>query len=65
MKTVIQGIKTEKTPSQLSVFNTIINENGTKGLFKGISPTLVRGFLVNGIVFYSNEMFHKYLNRLV
>jgi solute carrier family 25 carnitine/acylcarnitine transporter 20/29 len=60
IKTIIQGEK-EKITQKLA-FRRVINQNGISGLFVGLKPALVRAFFANGIVFYSNELFHYYLD---
>ncbi|GHJ88908.1 hypothetical protein NliqN6_5310 [Naganishia liquefaciens] len=58
IKTRIQGmsLKTgEKMPSTLSVTRNIIRKEGWRCLFHGLTPTLIRAFPTNAVVFLSFE----------
>jgi len=47
-----------------SVFAEIMKESGPKGLFKGITPVLVRAFPANAACFFGFEMAMRTLNTL-
>lgn len=55
-KTIIQGGDVNNKIKQIQVFRNLIEKYGVKSLFKGLAPTLSRGFLTNSVVFYVNEM---------
>jgi len=61
IKTQIQVQKTEdRTITQYEAYNHIKNIYGIKGFFRGVYPCLLRAFLVNAVIFYTNEITHLY-----
>ena len=63
MKTIIQVQNLgERTMTQFEVIKLISKRSGVKGFFKGLSPCVARAFIVNSVVFYSNEVLHEMLN---
>jgi len=63
MKTVIQSnLITKQARGQLDVIREIRHLSGVNALFNGLAPTLIRGFLVNCIIFYVNEICHTNLD---
>jgi len=64
VKTIIQGGDINNKIRQLEVFKSLINKYGVKSLFKGLAPTLFRGFLTNAIVFYVNEMCQEMAKKI-
>jgi solute carrier family 25 (mitochondrial carnitine/acylcarnitine transporter), member 20/29 len=65
LKTVIQTDYDKKTLSQLEAYKKLVRENNSRFfiLFKGLTPTLVRAFFSNAVIFYTNEMCHSILEK--
>lgn len=62
MKTIIQVRNlSERTITQLEAFRMISQQGGINGFFKGLAPCALRAFIVNAVVFYSNEIMHGIL----
>lgn len=59
IKTTIQGKPTETTPKQYDMLKKIVKQDGARGLFRGFSVTIIRGFIANAFTFYTNEMLHE------
>jgi solute carrier family 25 carnitine/acylcarnitine transporter 20/29 len=64
IKTIIQTDKSDKTITQLDAYKLIKSKYGYSGFFRGLSPVLLRAFLVHGVIFKTNEVcrytFEKY-----
>lgn len=63
LKTIIQINKNSKTLSIIDAYKIHCKETNTRimGLYKGVMPTLVRGFYSNAVIFYTNEVCHTIL----
>ncbi len=63
LNTIIQTDKSKKALTLRQAYKIKVEETGykVKGLFKGLGPTLLRGFVVNAVLFYVNEYCHKLL----
>jgi hypothetical protein len=64
LKTKIQ-INTEGKMSQLEAYKILKQETGNslQCLYKGLSPTLLRAFFVNAVIFYTNDLCHLLLDK--
>jgi len=63
MKTLIQVQSlNDKTMTQKKAFDHIYHQTGFNGFFKGLSSCVVRAFVVNAVIFYSNEVMHELLD---
>lgn len=45
------------------MFKGLITENGLASLFRGLGPTLIRGFYANAIIFYTEQMCQEMFNK--
>lgn len=65
LKTVIQTDYNNKTLSQLEAYKKLVRENNSRIiiLFKGLTPTLIRAFITNAVIFYTNEICHTILEK--
>ena len=60
IKTIIQVQSlSERTMTQLEAFKMVLNDSGVNGLFKGLMPCIIRAFITNAVIFYSNEVIHQ------
>ena len=67
LKTLIQTHPGENTLKQIEAYKLLEsnNENVISSLFKGVTPTLIRAFLVNAVIFYVNEVGQNYCKKFV
>ena len=57
IKTIIQvQIRRERAMTQYEAVKMVLNDSGVNGLYKGIVPCLIRAFITNAIILYSNEL---------
>ncbi len=65
LKTIIQTNYNKNTLSIKEAYLINVKSTDTKimGLFKGLGPTLVRGFYCNAVIFYTNEICHRVLDK--
>jgi solute carrier family 25 carnitine/acylcarnitine transporter 20/29 len=58
LKTVIQTQNQERYLKQIEAYSLISKETNSKFycIFKGLTPTLIRAFIVNAVIFYTNEL---------
>lgn len=66
LKTIIQVNDGNKTLTQLEAYYHLVNQTNSsfKSLFKGLCPTILRAFITNSVIFYTNEMCLDYMNKL-
>ncbi len=63
MKTIIQANLEEKKMTQLEAVKIIYSQSGLNGFFRGLTPVLVRAFLVHGVTFKTNEICNLYFRE--
>ena len=61
IKTIIQSDHNKKSLTIKEAYYINAKETNRKvfGLFKGLTPTIFRGFFVNAVIFYTNEYLHR------
>jgi len=65
VKTRIQSNIYLKVEAQWKMLKLILLNEGFKGLYTGLTTTLIRSFLVNSIVFFGNDYFHSIFDDLI
>ena len=63
VKSRIQSNYTNET-NPFTIMKSLNDNYGVRGLFKGLTPVLIRGFLVNAITFCIWKRSLEYLNKL-
>lgn len=64
IKTMIQADKGERVIKQYEAVRIIYRTSGMYGFFKGLTPVLIRAFIVHGVIFKTNEIFSFYLLKI-
>jgi solute carrier family 25 carnitine/acylcarnitine transporter 20/29 len=63
VKSRIQSSYTKET-NPFTIMKSLNDSYGIRGLFKGLTPVLIRGFIVNAITFVGWKRSLEYLNQL-
>jgi solute carrier family 25 carnitine/acylcarnitine transporter 20/29 len=63
VKSRIQSSYTKET-NPFTIMKSLNESYGIRGLFKGLTPVLIRGFIVNAITFVGWKRSLEYLNQL-
>ena len=66
LKTIIQTYEGgSKSLTQIEAYRKVARDSNTLilGLFKGLSPTLIRAFFVNAVIFYTNDLCHEIFDK--